>query len=89
MRFLGADKVAVNALDTFKPIQDLFAHVESGHLENSFGQLLVFSFDSNACVYDQHESKSEEQQYRQSRFLFIFHFIYVRIVASDDHSLKI
>ena len=35
--FFGANKVAVNAFDTFKPIQDFFTDIESGYFENSLG----------------------------------------------------
>jgi hypothetical protein len=35
VHFIGILKVAVNKLDTFKPIQDFFTYVESGYVEDN------------------------------------------------------
>jgi hypothetical protein len=35
--FFGTNKVAVNAVDPFEPIQDFFTNIKSGYLEDSLG----------------------------------------------------
>ena len=49
-------KVAVNQLDSFQPVQDRFAYIESTDIEDDLGQLPAFWFQSKSAVDYQYEN---------------------------------
>jgi hypothetical protein len=82
--------VAVNAFNTFKPIQGFFTNVESGHVEDRLAQFPVFScrllqLGSHCDYQDQPNGKA----YGQPKFIIVRHFHYFPTATNGICSLNI